>query len=202
MRPPRTVRLRRPTTDTPLDARLPPGQHRARRWPVLQYGAIPQVDIATWELRIHGAVEAPLSLTWSQFEALPRSDVVADMHCVTRWSLLDMLWSGVPFAEVARLVVPTTAATHVLLHGLGGYTANVPLSAMLATDVLLATHANGDRLSPEHGFPVRAVIPNRYAWKSVKWLCGIEFLTADRPGFWERHGYSNGADPWREERFA
>ena len=198
----RSPRLKRPNVDPALAGRVPPGQHVTERWPVLQYGAVPELELASWDLRIFGVVGRQLTLTWQEFEAFPQTEVVADMHCVTRWTRLDMTWQGVPFSEITRLVSPAPEASHVLLHGEAGYAANLQLNDMLEADVLLATHVNGERLTPEHGYPLRAVIPRRYAWKSVKWLRGIEFLTADAPGFWERYGYSNEADPWQEQRFA
>lgn len=173
----------------------------AKRWPVLHHGEVPAFDPATWDLRVFGLVRRPLRLTWDEFQALPQSTVNADMHCVTRWSLLDNRWRGVPFAALIDRAGVLPEARFVLLHGEGDYTANVPLAAIQDPAALLALANHGETLTPEHGFPVRAVIPSRYAWKSVKWLRGIELLAEDRPGFWEAYGYHDNADPWREERF-
>jgi DMSO/TMAO reductase YedYZ molybdopterin-dependent catalytic subunit len=181
--------------------RVPPGQVIAQRWPVLHHGDVPAFDPATWDLRISGLVRKPVRLSWDEFQALPQTTVDADMHCVTRWSLLDNHWRGVPFQLLMEQAGVLPAANFVLLHGEGDYTANVPVAAVRDPAALLAVANNGEPLTPEHGFPVRAVIPSRYAWKSVKWLRGIEFLAEDRPGFWEEYGYHDNADPWREERF-
>lgn len=196
---PTTVRRPRPAA-TPPD-RLPPGQFATPRWPVLHQGPVPRFDPAVWDVRVFGLVERPLTFSWEAFAALPTTTVRGDLHCVTRWSKLDNAWQGVAAREIAALAGPLPEARFVLLHGEGGYTANLPLGVFLDEDVLLATGHDGAPLSPEHGAPVRAVAPRRYAWKSVKWLRGVEFLAADRPGYWEGYGYSDSADPWREERF-
>lgn len=196
----RAVVPRRPLAPE-LAERVPPGQIVARRWPVLHQGEVPGFDAGTWDFRVFGLVRAPFRLTWDEVQALPRTTVNADLHCVTRWSLLDHTWSGVPFAALLERAAVEPAATFALLHGEGGYTANVPLGALRDPAAILAVASNGDLLAPEHGFPARAVIPSRYAWKSVKWLRGIEVLAEDRPGFWEEYGYHDNADPWREERF-
>jgi len=192
--------VKRPKIDPALQERLPPGQFLAKRWPVRHEGAIPPFDPATWSLRVWGCVARPVAWSWDAFQALPQVTITGDMHCVARWSLLDLVWSGTPFAEVMVRTDVLPEARFVIFHGEGGYTANLPLTAM-TPDVLLATAHDGAPLSPERGGPVRLVAPNRYAWKSVKWLRGIEFARDDAPGFWERYGYSASADPWAEERF-
>lgn len=192
---------RRPAYPDDIARRLPPGQFPTARWPVLHQGNVPAFEPATWVFRVWGAVETPLSLSWESFQELPTASRTGDLHCVTRWSSLDHQWSGVRPETILRLARPLPDARYVLLHGEGGYTANISLAAFLAPDALLATRHANLPLTPEHGAPLRAVIPGLYAWKSVKWLRGVEFLTADRPGFWEEYGYSNSADPWREERF-
>lgn len=194
--------VKRPVAVPTVGERLPPGQHPTRRWPVFHHGEIPAVDLATWDLRVFGLVEEPLRLTWAAFLALPRVTVTADMHCVTRWSALDHTWEGVAAAEIAARAKPRPGARFVLAHAEGGYTANLPLEAFLDPGALLASAHNGEALTPEHGAPLRLVVPDRYAWKSAKWLRGIEFLAEDRPGFWEGYGYHDNADVWREERFA
>lgn len=193
--------LRRSIVPETLQHRVPPGQVIASRWPVLHQGVVPPFDPETWDLRVWGLVDSPRSWTWAQLQTLPSATVNGDLHCVTRWSTLDHVWTGVMPAAIVDLVGVMSSARFVLLHGEGGYTANVPIDVFLEGNVVLATHHDSEPLTPEHGAPLRAVIPDRYAWKSVKWLRGMEFLAEDRPGFWEAFGYSNGADPWREERF-
>jgi len=194
--------IKRPQIDPGLAHRLPPGQHLARRLPVLHHGDVPPFDPATWDLRVSGLVERPLRLTWPEFQQLPRVTVDGDLHCVTRWSKLDNRWEGVAARHVIALAGVKPEARFVLFHADGGYTANLPLAAFDADDALLALARDGEPLTPEHGAPLRVVVPRRYAWKSAKWLRGIEFLAEDRPGFWEEYGYHHDGDPWREERFA
>jgi DMSO/TMAO reductase YedYZ molybdopterin-dependent catalytic subunit len=182
-------------------ARLPPGQYATAKWPVLQAGAVPsRADLALWTFRTSGAVEQPLELSWDELRALPSVDVRCDIHCVTRWSRFDMTFRGVPFREIARLTRPLPEARHVISQGENGYTANLPLSVMDDDDVMLAYEADGKPLALEHGYPLRLVVPKRYFWKSTKWLRGLEFSAADQPGFWERYGYHNDADPFLEQR--
>jgi DMSO/TMAO reductase YedYZ molybdopterin-dependent catalytic subunit len=184
-----------------LKNRVPPGQVITSRWPVLHQGDVPPFDPETWDFRVWGLVDAPKTLPWEQFQALPAITVNGDLHCVTRWSALDHRWTGVAPRTIVEIARVTSAARYVLLHGEGGYTANLPIEVFLSESVVLASLHDGKPLSPEHGSPLRAVVPDRYAWKSVKWLRGVEFLAEDQPGFWETFGYSNVADPWREERF-
>jgi DMSO/TMAO reductase YedYZ molybdopterin-dependent catalytic subunit len=183
-------------------ARLPPGQHLTEKWPVLHAGSIPDVDLATWTFRVWGEVEAPLELTWEQFNELPRASNTQDIHCVTRWSRFDTRFEGVHWREVEKLVRPKPSARFAIAHAEHDFTANVPISFLRDENALLATHADGEPLTEEHGAPLRLVIPGKYFWKSAKWLRGIELTAVDRPGFWERYGYHNDADPWREERYA
>ena len=183
-------------------ARLPPGQHLTDKWPVLHAGSVPEYrDLSTWTLRVFGEVEEPLELSWDQFAELPRSSNVQDIHCVTRWSKFDTSFEGVHWRELAKFVRPTPAARFAVAHSEAGFTANVPLSFLEQEDALLATHGDGEVLTPDHGYPVRLVVPGKYFWKSAKWLRGIELSASDRPGFWERYGYHNDADPFREERY-
>ena len=182
--------------------RVPPGQVVASRWPVLHQGPIPPFDPTTWDLRVWGLVEVPRSWTWAEFQTLPTTVIHGDLHCVTRWSSLDHTWTGVTARTIVDLAGVQSSARFVLLHGDAGYTANIPIVAFLRENVVLATHHDDRPLTPEHGAPLRIVVPDRYAWKSVKWLRGLEFLGEDRPGYWEAFGYSNSADAWREERFA
>ena len=182
-------------------ARLPPGQYLTEKWPVLHAGDVARVDVATWSLRIFGQVEEEVTLDYDQLRALPATEVTTDIHCVTRWSRFDTSFSGVHWRDLARLVQPKPSARFVLAHSEQGFTANVPLAALEDDKALIAWEADGEPLEPEHGWPLRLVIPSRYFWKSAKWLRGIELLSADRPGFWERYGYHNDADYWKEQRY-
>ena len=183
-------------------ARLPPGQHLTDKWPVLHAGSVPEYrDLSTWTFRVFGEVEDPLELSWERFGDLPRSSNVQDIHCVTRWSKFDTSFEGVHWRELARLARPKPSARFAIAHAEAGFTANVPLSCLEREDALLATHGDGEVLAPEHGYPLRLVIPGKYFWKSAKWLRAIELSSIDKPGFWERYGYNNDADPWKEERY-
>jgi DMSO/TMAO reductase YedYZ molybdopterin-dependent catalytic subunit len=182
-------------------ARLPPGQYLTEKWPVLHAGSVPDTDLATWDFRVLGEVENPITLSWEELNALPKSENVQDIHCVTRWSRFDARFAGVHWRELAKLVSPKASARFVIAHSEQGYTANVPLEYLEDENALLATEADGEPLTPEHGWPLRLVIPGKYFWKSAKWLRGIELRATDEPGFWERYGYHNDADPWREERY-
>ena len=188
--------------DEATKARIPPGQYPTEKFPVLHYGSVPRVDLATWDFRIFGAVDNPFTLTWSEFKTLPRKLVATDIHCVTRWTKLDTVWEGVPIQEILSRAQLRPAAQYVLAHSEQGYTANLPLSVLDDDDVLLADTYDGKPLEPEHGYPLRLFVPKRYFWKSAKWVCGLEFLNQDVFGFWERYGYNNDADPWKEERFS
>lgn len=181
--------------------RVPPGQFVTPGWPVLHYGAVPDVDLTTWRFRVWGLVEHPLELTWEQYTSLPRTRLVTDIHCVTRWSKLDQEWEGVSMSHVLERVRPLPEARFAIAHAEAGFTANLPLEALLDDDVLLADTADGESLTPEHGWPLRLLVPKRYFWKSAKWLTGLELTAEDAPGFWEQNGYNNNADPWREERY-
>jgi DMSO/TMAO reductase YedYZ molybdopterin-dependent catalytic subunit len=182
-------------------ARLPPGQYLTEKWPVLHAGDVPAVDLATWTFRVFGEVEEPLELTWEQFRELPRTEHTQDIHCVTRWSRFDTTFRGVHWRDVAALVRPKPSARFAIAHAEQGFTSNVPLASLDDELALLATEADGEPLTPEHGAPLRLVIPGKYFWKSAKWLRAIELSAVDRPGFWERYGYHNDADPWKEERY-
>jgi len=184
------------------EGRLPPGQSLTLKWPVLHYGSVPRFDPERWDFRVYGAVDAPVRWTWSEFNALPKVKRHSDFHCVTRWSRFDNDWEGVAFREVLERVKLKAGARYVLVHAEQGFTANVPLADLDREEVLLATHHDGQPLSPEHGYPLRLIVPHLYAWKSVKWVRGIEFLVQDAPGFWEQNGYHMYGDPWREQRFS
>jgi DMSO/TMAO reductase YedYZ molybdopterin-dependent catalytic subunit len=184
-------------------ARLPPGQHITEKWPVLHAGSVPHYDdLSTWTFRVFGEVENELELPWEQLNALPRSENEQDIHCVTRWSRFDARFEGVHWREVAALAKPKPTGAFVIAHAEHGFTANVPIRFLTGDNALLATHADGEPLTADHGYPLRLVIPGKYFWKSAKWLRGIELAAVDKPGFWERYGYNNDADPWKEERYS
>jgi DMSO/TMAO reductase YedYZ molybdopterin-dependent catalytic subunit len=182
-------------------ARLPPGQYLTEKWPVLHAGGVPKTHLATWDFRVWGQLENPITLDWEAFTRLPSIDVTTDIHCVTRWSRFDTSFRGVHWRELAKLVQPKPTARYVVAHAEQGFTANVPLGAIEAEDALLAYEADGEPLTPEHGWPLRLVVPSKYFWKSAKWLRGLELLSTDQPGFWERYGYHNNADFRNEERY-
>ena len=167
---------------------LPPGQSLTLKWPVLHYGSVPRFDSDTWDLRVYGLVESPLKLNWKEFNELPKTQRESDFHCVTRWSRFDNHWDGVAFQELLARVRPKAEAAYVLVHAEQGFTANVPLADLDRDEVLLATHHDGEPLTAEHGYPLRLIVPHLYAWKSVKWARGLEFLDHDTPGFWEQNG--------------
>jgi DMSO/TMAO reductase YedYZ molybdopterin-dependent catalytic subunit len=190
--------------DTRREERIPPRQALTRKWPVLHAGPTPAADLAKWSFHIFGRVERPWQCTYEEFRALPRVRVHADMHCVTRWSKLDLLWEGVSTRTVLAQVTPLPTAKFVLAHCEHGFTTNLPLEEFLGEDCLFAWAANGQDLEPDHGWPLRLVVPRLYAWKSAKWVRGIELLDEDRAGFWEQWengGYHMHGDPWTEERF-
>jgi DMSO/TMAO reductase YedYZ molybdopterin-dependent catalytic subunit len=183
-------------------ARLPPGQHITVKWPVLHAGSVPRADLGTWTLRVHGEVEQEVTLDWEQFNALPRSSNTQDIHCVTRWSRFDTSFEGVHWRELARLCRPLPSARFAVAWAEHDFSANVPLASLEDDLAVLATHADGEPLTADHGYPLRLVVPHKYFWKSAKWLRSIELRATDQPGFWERYGYNNDADPWKEERYA
>ena len=196
-------RAERRVVEAGYDAgRLPPGQYLTEKWPVLHAGSVPVVDLASWDFRVWGEVESPLRLSWEELRELPVSEVTLDIHCVTRWSRFDTRFRGVLWSELAGLVRPTPAARFVVAHAEQGFTANVPLAALDDPKALVAYEADGEPLTPEHGYPLRLVVPSRYFWKSAKWLRGLELLDHDQPGFWERYGYHNDADYRQEQRYA
>jgi DMSO/TMAO reductase YedYZ molybdopterin-dependent catalytic subunit len=183
-------------------ARTPPGQHLTRGWPILHAESIPPFDPATWRFRVDGEVEQPVDWSWEEFRALPTATLTSDFHCVTGWSKLDNEWEGVRFRDVAERARPRPSASHALVEAPSGYTANLPLDALTDDDVLFAWSHNGEPLPPEHGGPLRLVVPKRYGWKSVKWAVRVRFLDRDVRGYWEERGYHNEADPWLEQRYS
>ncbi len=193
------------------EGRLPPGQSLTQKFPVLHYGMVPKFDPATWDFKVWGEVEAPLRLTWEEFNALPKTRLLMDIHCVTRWSKFDTTWEGVSLRTLldSGLLKLKPAARFVIQHAEYGFTANLPLEVVLAENFLLATHYEGQPITPDHGAPLRGVVgalvgqkelATPYFWKGAKWLRGLEFLEQDSPGFWEQAGYHNRGDVWLEER--
>ncbi|MEW5784098.1 MAG: sulfite oxidase-like oxidoreductase [Bacillota bacterium] len=187
--------------DTRREQRIPPGQHLTKQWPVLHYGKVHRLDPAKWTFTIFGLVEREIKLNYEQFTALPRVKVFSDIHCVTSWSRLNNLWEGVAADRVRELAGILPEARHVIVHAAGGFTTNLAMEDFFQPDVLFALKHDGKTISPEYGFPVRLVVPRLYFWKSAKWVTGLEFLSQDRPGFWESAGYHNHGDPWKEERY-
>lgn len=184
------------------EGRLPPGQSLTLKFPILHHGPTPRADLKTWTMRTFGLVEEEKVWSWEEFLKLPPKEVTCDVHCVTRWSKFDTTWEGLSFKTLAELTRVKPKAKFVIAHCEHGYTTNVPLEVMLNDDVLLAYKYEGEFLEPDHGFPLRTLVPERYFWKSAKWVRAIEFAAADRPGFWERAGYHNEGDPWREQRYS
>jgi DMSO/TMAO reductase YedYZ molybdopterin-dependent catalytic subunit len=185
----------------PVDERVPPGQFLTDRFPVLTYGPTPRYEnLTNWTLRVFGLVEEEKVFTWEDLMRMPRKTETVDIHCVTRWSKLDTTWTGVPWREFIKHFRIKPEATHVMVHCEYGYTTNVALD-VLDDDTLLAFEYEGKPLEPEHGYPLRLLVPKKYFWKSAKWVRGFEFMDRDRPGFWERAGYHMEGDPWKEERF-
>ncbi len=181
--------------------RLPPGQYLTKKWPVLSYEATPKFDPEKWRFKVTGLVEEPFTLSWDEFLSLPRVTLTADFHCVTTWSRYDNTWEGVHIRTILGRAKPKPEAKFVSVHSWTGYTTNLPLADLDDEDVLIALKHDGADLEPEHGGPVRLIVPKLYAYKSAKWLDGLEFLAKDKPGFWEVRGYHNRADPWKEERY-
>lgn len=190
------------TAAQPGEARLPPGQHLVRDWPVLDLGRQPEIARERWRLEVRGRVARPVTLDWAAFAALPQTRSRSDIHCVTTWSRYDNDWEGVRTRDLLALVEPRDEAVAVMLHGYDGYTTNVPLADFAADDAMIAHSWAGAPLTKSHGGPARLVIPHLYFWKSAKWIAAIELLGADKPGFWEASGYHMRGDPWAEQRYA
>lgn len=185
-----------------VDERVPPGQFLTDRFPVLTYGPTPRYEnLTNWTLRVFGLVEEEKVFTWDDLMRMPRNTETVDIHCVTRWSKLDTTWTGVPWREFIKHFRIKPEVTHVMVHCEYGYTTNVALDVLDDDDTMLAFEYEGKPLEPEHGYPLRLLVPKKYFWKSAKWVRGFEFMDRDRPGFWERAGYHMEGDPWKEERF-
>jgi DMSO/TMAO reductase YedYZ molybdopterin-dependent catalytic subunit len=188
--------------DTQREDRLPPGQRLTEKWPVLHYGKVPSIDTAKWTFTIAGLVEAARTFSYQEFTALPQVEVFSDIHCVTTWSRYNNVWEGVSTSAIKDIVKIKTEAKYVIVQGEGGFTTNLPIEDFFQPDALLALKHDGKPLTPDHGAPVRLVVPRLYFWKSAKWVTGIKFVAKDEPGFWERAGYHMHGDPWREERYS
>ncbi len=181
--------------------RVPPNQRVTEGWPVFTYSYTPRIDLKEWKFVVTGLVEEDVSFTWEEFNALPQTTVTSDVHCVTAWSKLDNEWRGVAFRDLMERVRPKPEAQYVMVHSYGGYTTNLPLADLTEDKVLLAHSHNGQPLTPDHGAPLRLVVPHLYFWKSAKWVRGLVFMAEDQPGFWEQYGYHMRGDPWKEERY-
>ncbi len=195
---------REPAQDETLpngDPRLPPGQYQTKKWPVLSYEPTPRFDAQRYRFRVWGEVAHPFELSWDELRSLPRTELTTDIHCVTTWSRYDNHWEGIHIRDILKRADPTENARYVMAHSFTGYTTNLPLSALDDEDVMVVFKHDGQEIEPEHGGPVRLLVPKLYFYKSAKWLSGLEFMPNDRPGFWEIRGYSNSADPWKEERY-
>jgi DMSO/TMAO reductase YedYZ molybdopterin-dependent catalytic subunit len=184
------------------DERIPPGQFLTQKFPVLHYGSVPiYANLDKWDFRVFGLVDKTLRFNWDELMKLPQKTQTVDIHCVTRWSKLDTTWTGIPWREFIKAVAVKLEATHIMAHCEYGFTANLSLDVMDDDDTMLAFLYDGKPLEPDHGYPLRLLVPKRYLWKSAKWLRGIEFMAGDRPGFWERNGYHMEGDFWQEQRF-
>ena len=183
------------------DGSLPPGQKIVDKWPVLDLGRQPEISKPAWSLTVSGMVEKPKTYSWKQFMGFPQIEDVSDFHCVTRWSRLNNHWVGVRFSDIAFDCGALPKAKFVFIKSYDGYSANLPLVKAMSSDVLLVHYWEGQPLAKEHGGPVRMITPQLYAWKGAKWIREIEFLEADRLGYWEQRGYSNTAEPWFEDRY-
>ena len=184
-----------------LADRVPPGQNLAKGFPVLTYGPTPKVSQAEWQLTLSGLVTAKV-LTWDNLMALPQHQFTADFHCVTTWSKLDVTWTGVKITDLLATVEVNEKAAHVMAHCYGGYTTNVAMADFDRPENFLAHTLEGQPLPADHGGPLRLVVPHLYAWKSAKWLSGLEFSAEPVLGFWERNGYHERGEPWAEERYS
>jgi DMSO/TMAO reductase YedYZ molybdopterin-dependent catalytic subunit len=192
----------RRTPDEDPKGRIPPGQYRTEKFPVLTKGPTPNFDLDRWQFRLFGNVAEETKLSFDDFMALPLVTVKTDFHCVTRWSMLDCTWEGIHIRDIIGKVDIISSTRFVMIHAYGQYTTNLPLADLIDDDVLFAHSWNGEPLTKDHGGPLRLVVPKLYAWKSAKWVNGLEFMEYDQPGFWEQAGYHDRGDPWQEERFS
>jgi DMSO/TMAO reductase YedYZ molybdopterin-dependent catalytic subunit len=194
-------RKRITSPDTKRSERVPPGQRATDKWPILHFGQVPKIDLETWRFKAFGLVEEEIEWTWEEFRKLPSCEVHSDWHCVTSWTKLDLLWTGVTARDVVARIKVLSGSKAVMVHSYDGYSTNVLLNDFLEEDVIFAWAERGTEFHPEKGGPLRLVVPKLYAWKSAKWVSGIEFMAGDRPGYWEARGYHMRGDPWEEERY-
>lgn len=183
-------------------AKLPPGQKETSKFPVLHAGSVPKIELEKWRFKTFGLVDNPLNLSYAEMTALPGSKIVCDIHCVTRWSKLNTHWEGIPVKTILDMTKPKPAAFYALIHAENDFTTNLPLELLYEKDSIFAFKYEGKPLTEEHGWPMRLIVPQRYFWKSAKWVTGIELTESDAPGFWEKHGYHMEGDPWKEERYS
>ena len=184
-----------------MDGRIPPGQSLTTRFPVLTYGPAPRYRLEDVSIKVSG-LATPRTFSWTELSALPQTTLTYDIHCVTHWSKLDTTWTGIAVPDLMTLIEPMPEATHVMIHSVGGYTTNLALSDFVLPANLLASRFDDKPLETEHGGPLRLVVPHLFFWKSAKWISGLEFISADAPGFWERNGYHMRGDPFKEERYS
>lgn len=184
-----------------VNLEVPPGQFITQKFPVLTYGQTPVVNQDKWVFKVFGSVNEELEVDFKTLLSLPQTQLNRDFHCVTQWSNLDNLWEGVQFKEILSIINLKPEARHAMVHCYGGYNTNLTIDTLMESDVLLAHKHNGEPLTPEHGSPVRLVVPSRYGWKSAKWVNGVEFMETEQPGFWEKMGYHNNGNPWKEQRY-
>lgn len=182
--------------------RIPPGQYIVNEIPVMHEGNVPDIDFDAYRLHIFGLVENEVKIDFRTLSSLPKSDIKADFHCVTRWTKLDVLWEGVSSNEILQLVKPKPDAKFVMIRAFGGYATNLAMEDFLDVNVLFALKLGGKTLTAEYGGPVRLVVPKLYAWKSAKWVNGVEFMAENNPGYWESRGYHLRGEPWAEERYS
>tara|TARA_Y100000590_G_scaffold175298_3_gene200323 strand:- start:148 stop:759 length:612 start_codon:yes stop_codon:yes gene_type:complete len=186
------------STETP---QVPPGQYETDKFPVMTFGDTPSIDLHLWEFNIFGLIDTPIVLNWNQFTSLQSTKITADFHCVTQWSRINNEWEGILFNDLMPLIQPKPKARFVMVHCYGGYTTNLELDVLTDQDVLFAHSLNGTQINKDHGGPLRLVVPKRYAWKSAKWVNGLEFMEANASGFWESQGYHMDGNPLLEQRF-
>jgi len=182
--------------------RLPPGQHWSSRLHILGISEPPDVDLSAYRLKIFGEVDSPVVLTWDDIISFEKVELIADFHCVTRWSCPDVHWTGFHVEEIKKIASIKESAKAVMIHSLDGYTTNVPLEYFFDEDVIFAYKLFDKPLPSDHGYPLRLIVPKLYSWKSAKFVSGIEFMTENRPGYWEQRGYHILGDPWKEQRYS
>jgi len=194
--------MRRYVVDRSHEGRIPPGQRLVTEFPVLHSGSVMKIDPANWSLTLSGLIQPGLTLDWKGLLALPATEQVSDIHCVTAWTKLDTHWKGVRMADLLKRQMIGQEAQHVVIRAYGGWTTNLPLDELLRDDVLVAYEYESRPISAEHGGPVRLLVPRLYFWKSAKWMSGIEFTAEQQLGFWEVRGYHVLGDPWKEQRYS